>query len=124
MSSGYSKALIIDDDSDLCLMLRSVIKKAIPEVEYAHTLAAGKELLNQLKPEVIFLDNNLPDGQGLHLVKEIKESLPGVFIVFISAVDLPGHTALEYGADVFLEKPFSYSSIFQALRIDPNSQSS
>lgn len=119
MSSEFSKALIIDDDSDLCLMLKTLIKKAIPEVQYAHTLADGKELLNQLKPEVIFLDNNLPDGQGLHILKEIKTSLPGVFVIFISAINLPGHTALEYGADVFLEKPFSYNSIFQALKIDP-----
>ena len=112
---AYSKALIIDDDADLCLMLKSVVNTVIPNVQYAQTLAAGRQLFNQFRPEVIFLDNNLPDGQGLQLIEEIKRISPGVLLIFITAVNSPKEQALEYGVDLFLEKPFTYSAIFQAL---------
>jgi len=115
----YKRALIIDDDTDLCMMLKSIVGQAVPRVQCAQTIAAGRKLLNQLHPDVVILDNNLPDGQGLQLVKEIKKRLRA-YIIFITAVDTPKQKALENGADVFLEKPFTYSAIFQALDGDTN----
>ena len=112
------KALIIDDDTDLCTMLESVVKNTVPNVQCASTISAGRQLVKAWKPDVVFLDNNLPDGQGLDLAKEIKHHSPSVFIVFITAVDLPKEKVTEYGIDVFLEKPLTYSAISQALEID------
>ncbi len=87
----------------------------IPEVQFAQTLAEGKRLVEEFKPDVIFLDNNLPDGHGLHAITEIKETLPRAFMIFITAMDSPRDEAMALGADVFLEKPFSYNSVQEAL---------
>jgi DNA-binding response OmpR family regulator len=111
----YKTALIIDDDSDICIMLKSVLNNLISEVQFTHTLASGKKLLIGLQPDIVFLDNNLPDGEGLNLVNEIKYSSPSSFVIFITASRSSGDKALQTGADAFLEKPLTYSSIFEVL---------
>ena len=111
----YNKALIVDDDVDLCLTLKSVLASTIPDVQFAHTLEMGKKMLQQFTPDVIFLDNNLPDGQGIHLVREIKNCSPSSIIIFITAIDSAKKKAIESGVDVFLEKPLTYSSVLKAL---------
>jgi DNA-binding response OmpR family regulator len=111
----YNKALIVDDDVDLCLTLKSVLAATISDIQFAHTLESGKRLLPDFKPEVIFLDNNLPDGEGVNLIKEIRDCSPSSFIVFITAIDSAKGKALEAGVDVFLEKPLTYTSVLKAL---------
>ena len=111
----YKNALIIDDDSDICVMLKSVLGNVIEKVHFTHTLASGKKMLSTLQPDLIFLDNNLPDGQGINLVEEIKSNSPSSTIIFITASRSSGDKALESGADAFLEKPLTYSSIFEVL---------
>lgn len=112
---SFHKILIIDDDLDLCTTLKSILGSQNGEVQYAHSLKSGKSLLKQLHPDIVFLDNNLPDGLGVDLIKEIKNILPSTFLIFTTALDNSRGKALEYGADVFLEKPLTYRSIFQVL---------
>lgn len=72
-------------------------------------------MMQELRPEIIFLDNNLPDGQGVNLISDIKTQSPSSYIIFITAADNAKDEALYRGVDVFLEKPLTYSSILKAL---------
>jgi DNA-binding NtrC family response regulator len=112
---NYEYALIIDDDTDLCLLLKAILKDLIPHIKFAHSIESGKKLLAQVKPDVIFLDNNLPDGQGVSRIEEIKSKSPGSLLVIITASTFSREQSLKSGADLFLEKPFTYSNIFTAL---------
>jgi two-component system OmpR family response regulator len=112
---NYKRALIIDDDDDLCQMLKTILSNTFDIVQYTHNLEMGKKLLSHSTPDVVFLDNNLPDGQGLSLIKYIKENLSSTAVILITAMGNSREKAIEYGADVFLEKPLTYSSIFNAL---------
>lgn len=119
----YTSALIIDDDIDLCMTLRAVLRSSISGIYTANTLEEARRRLPELKPEVIFLDNNLPDGEGVSMVKEIKAQLPGTAIIFITAVDSAKSKALEQGVDVYLEKPLTFLAITGALKsLDTNKQ--
>ncbi len=111
----FTKALIIDDDADLCTMLTSVVSILIPQVKSAQTLKLGKQLVTEFKPDVVFLDNNLPDGHGLNTISEIRRALPSALIIFITAMDAHNEEALALGADLFLAKPFSFNSVQEAL---------
>jgi DNA-binding NtrC family response regulator len=113
---NFEYALIIDDDTDLCLLLKIILKDMIPHVKFAHSIESGQRLLVQLKPDVIFLDNNLPDGQGVSRIQEIKSKSPGSLLVIITAAGFSREQSLKNGADLFLEKPFIYSNIFSALK--------
>jgi two-component system OmpR family response regulator len=112
---NYKIALIIDDDFDLCIVLKSILSDAFDNIQYTHTLQSGKELLTRLKPDIIFLDNNLPDGQGVNLIREIKESLPDSSVILITAMENSKEIAMKYGVDVFLEKPLTHAAIYHAL---------
>jgi two-component system OmpR family response regulator len=112
---NYKLALIIDDDDDLCQMLKTILNSTFDNVDFAHNLEMGKEFLSRSAPDVVFLDNNLPDGQGVTLIKYIKTNLSSTAVIVITAMGNSKEKAMEYGADVFLEKPLTYSSIFNAI---------
>ena len=114
-NSNSKLVLIIDDDDDLCQMLKAILSESFDNIQYTHNLEMGKKLLSEVLPDVIFLDNNLPDGQGLSLVKFIKETLPAARVILITAMDNSKEEALQSGADIFLEKPLTHTSIFNAL---------
>lgn len=111
----YSNALIIDDDQDLCFLLKNVLKRKIEKIEIAGTLEEGRELLAKNLPDVIFLDNNLPDGQGVMYISLFKHIAPQAKIIVISAIPTAKEKAMEYGADAFMEKPMKAESINQLL---------
>ena len=57
---------IIDDEKDLCFLLKLNLHKNFNKIEYAHTLEEGFLLFEKSKPNWLILDNNLPDGLGWH----------------------------------------------------------
>ena len=60
---------------------------------------------------LILLDINLPDGSGLELLREVKENMPGIPVILLTAndTDLDIVDGLERGADDYITKPFSLS---------------
>lgn len=111
----YNHALIIDDDTDLCLLLKVILNTTIPDVKMAHSIESGEKFLKHSKPDVIFLDNSLPDGQGLDYIKEIKTISPASRLIIITANDNTRDEAIGNGADFFLDKPLTALKIQEAL---------
>ena len=58
------KVLIIDDEVDFCLLLKYYLSKKDCDVSMSHTLREGLGMVENKHPDVIILDNNLPDGLG------------------------------------------------------------
>lgn len=85
------KVLIIDDEVDFCLLLKAYLTRHNYDVYYAHTLSAGVEQAKKISPEIIFLDNNLPDGLGWERAPYFLETYPSLQLNLISAYhpDLP-----------------------------------
>jgi len=115
-NSTLRQVVIIDDDDDICRMLTVILSRSFGKVEYALTLEAGRKLLSGTSPDVVFLDNNLPDGQGITLIQTIKNRRPDTVVILITAMDNSREAALKSGADIFLEKPLTYDSILNALK--------
>src|SRR6185295_17721119 len=82
------RVLIVDDEVDLCMVLKQFLTKRNYEVHVAHTLSEGMDLLNNLKPDTLMLDNNLPDGRGWDLAAEIRKKYPAMSITLVSAFQL------------------------------------
>jgi len=114
----YSQALIIDDDVDLCNLLRELLSKTIPKVACMHTIESGRTFLNENKPDVIFLDNNLPDGRGVELIAEIRSIATNSFVIVISAMESTKAEASKWGADAILEKPLTISNVIKVLEAE------
>lgn len=102
--------LIIDDELDACLLLKRVLKKRFPVITCAHTLEEGKAMAAANKPDVILLDNNLPDGYGIEHISKFKNFGYPVLLIMISAMDI-SQEALAAGADAFISKPADMLSL-------------
>ena len=104
--------LIIDDEIDLCLLIKSYLNKKNYTVFTAHTLSEGFEKLASLRPDVLILDNNLPDGMGWKEVENIHGKFPDMHITLLSAYEAPKDLVLNSDMPIrVLEKPISINDI-------------
>ncbi len=67
-----SRILIIDDDLQICRVLEKLSTRMDHEACYALTLREGLDLLSSERFDIVFLDVNLPDGNGLKAIGRIK----------------------------------------------------
>ena len=105
------KILIIDDETDLCLLLKNYFLRKKNEVTVAHSLKEGEKLLHNIHPDILFLDNNLPDGTGWETAPGIAARFPGTYIVLISAFH-PAVPAMPANARYrVMEKPFGMADL-------------
>ena len=79
------KIIIIDDEIDFCVIMKGYFERKGFEVHLAYNLQLGLFLINEKKPDILFLDNNLPDGQGWQYVEQIVEKNPQLKVFLISA---------------------------------------
>jgi two-component system OmpR family response regulator len=88
------KVVIIDDEEDLCHLMKTYLMDLDHEVHLAHTLKSGLELLQRITPDVLFIDNNLPDGLGWEKILDLKQQFPFCKFILISAYNyVPGAEA-------------------------------
>lgn len=111
------KVLIVEDEGDMCLLLNILLNGEEMELDHVQTLLAADEYLQKALPSVIILDNKLPDGYGVDFITYVKSKYPSIKIIMISGFDASAKdVALENGADVFLEKPFTRNQVYDALK--------
>jgi DNA-binding response OmpR family regulator len=102
-------AIIVDDEEDICRLLSSYLSRRYKHVFYALTLNAGLALANQYKPELLILDNNLPDGIGIQMISDFRMTCRKILV--ISAMNNIQEEAMRAGADAFIAKPISFKDI-------------
>ena len=112
-----STALIIDDESDICFLLNGILKKMNFSSETVNSIAAANTLLLSYEPQIIFLDNHLPDGLGVDFIETIKIKNPKAKIIMITAHDSASDRKLAYsqGVSDFIGKPFTKDAIQQSV---------
>ena len=100
--------LLIDDDVELCELLGTWLNHEGYHVFFAHNTERARQMLrDSASYDLVILDVMLPDGNGLELLKELRESLPNLPILMLSARGEPMDRVLglELGADDYLAKP-------------------
>lgn len=111
------KVLIVEDEGDMCLLLNILLNGEEMELDHVQSLLAADEYLQKEQPNVIILDNKLPDGFGVDFITYIKKKYPSIKIIMISGFDAAAKdVALENGADVFLEKPFTREQVLRSIK--------
>jgi len=88
MSLNKQKILIIDDEEDLCLLIKAHLSRKNYDVHTSYTLAQGLAQVESLMPDILFLDNNLPDGLGWESAKKILMQHPNIQLHLISAFNI------------------------------------
>ncbi|WP_301923549.1 response regulator [Ferruginibacter sp.] len=111
--SQHLEVLIIDDETDICYLLGSLLRKKQIQSKFVNTLKDAANILELNEPEIIFLDNHLPDGLGVNFISYIKRFHPLSKIVMITAHDnlADKQKAIKEGVDYFIGKPFSKETV-------------
>jgi DNA-binding response OmpR family regulator len=110
------KVLVVDDEVDICTLLKLHLEKGGQEVSYCLTIRDALKDLSVNAYDMIFVDLNLTDGSGYDLISGITDINRKAAIIVISAYDSEKQKALQAGASLFVPKPFTNKSISDALQ--------
>ncbi len=100
--------LLLEDDSTLGNGIRLALQSDTIQVQLCRTLAEGKAAVMETYFDLLILDINLPDGSGLELLRQVRQT-SSVPIILLTANDMEMDVVmgLESGADDYITKPFS-----------------
>jgi len=115
MSDIIGRILVIDDDKQVPKLIRSVLGHLGHQVEYAASVKEAQKAMESFAPDLILLDYEMPDKNGLQFLSEIRaqpkhQLLP---VIIITGHALPGLklSAIKEGVTDFLNKPFSHDEL-------------
>jgi two-component system, OmpR family, response regulator len=101
------RILIVDDESDYCMIMKGYFREKNYDVHLAYTLNDGLQMIEAIRPDILFLDNNLPDGKGWSHVEDIVEKNPHLRLFLVSAYQQKGDFASPSPNVTVWEKPLS-----------------
>lgn len=106
MASG--KILIVDDDTNICELLRLYIEKEGFEASIANDGEAGLRMFDTVNPDLILLDIMLPGLDGWQVCREIRVNSKVPIIVLTARGDERDELqGFQLGVDEYISKPFS-----------------
>jgi CheY-like chemotaxis protein len=119
-----SRILLVEDEDLNRTLVKAVLARAQiqavrdAEVLDADSLAAARERLHEENVDLVLLDMNLPDGNGLTLARELAaqgsvadRERPAVVAVTASVLPQDRAAAIEAGCDGFLDKPYAAADL-------------
>ena len=110
------RAVVVDDETrarENLIMLLSAIESKIEVVAQASNIKEAKKHIDNLQPDIVFLDIQMPNGNGFDLLKKIKFN--NFQLVFVTAYDDYAIKAFEVSAVDYLLKPIDIERLEQTL---------
>jgi DNA-binding response OmpR family regulator len=112
------RLLVIEDESELAVLLRAALTRAGFAVDLAANIAAAQDYLAVATYDAMILDLGLPDGDGLMLLRMMRDKRDGTPVLILTARDAPEDrvAGLDTGADDYLIKPFHMAELISRMR--------
>lgn len=107
IDSQECQLLIVDDDVEICGLLKEFLKKYNFKIFIAHNKTQMLTILQKETIQLIILDIMMPEDDGLELCREIRKLSTLPIIMLTADSDIADKVlALEYGADDYVMKPY------------------
>ena len=109
--------LIIEDDMHTISMLKDIVSSHFSDLNFsgeAPSITSAIALIKSKKPEFIFLDVNLEDGQSFDILKHFPN--PNFKVIFITSFSKYAVDAIKFSALDFVLKPFDSNDIIEAVK--------
>ena len=112
------RALVVDDEPQLADLVAMALRFEGWQVRSAGDGAAAVRAAHELRPDVVVLDVMLPDVDGLTLLGRLREEVPDVPVLFLTARDSVEDriAGIRAGGDDYVTKPFSLEEVIARLR--------
>lgn len=114
------RVLVVDDDQDICELLKYNLEKEGYEVKVAHDGRKGVDLAEQFLPELILLDIMMPHQDGVETCRQIREipELAGAYVIFLTAraEEYSEVAAFDVGADDYIHKPIKPRALMSRIQ--------
>jgi two-component system LytT family response regulator len=110
------KAIIVDDEPDGVRTLKKLLELNCPDVEIASTFSSAetaKSKLDELRPDLLFLDVRMPGKSGLDMLAEIGEH--NFEVIFVTAHNEYLLQALQFSAVDYLMKPVDEDRLVESV---------
>jgi two-component system, OmpR family, KDP operon response regulator KdpE len=117
MTAAMFQVLVVEDDPELRVVLRTMLESNQYRVIDAATAARGLIEARSHRPDLIIADLGLPDMDGATMIREIRASsqLP-ILVLSARTLETEKILALDAGADDFVTKPFSAPELLARVR--------
>lgn len=116
-----NKIILIEDDRDLGHQLQQFLRREGLDVTWVTSIAEARIYLKQFHYQLALLDWMLPDGQGIDLLREIRQTPEGIkmaILMLTARSDLVDKIiGLESGADDYITKPFEPRELTARIRV-------
>lgn len=117
-----ARLLVVEDDKQLAALLGEQLRLAGHVVDLAGDIATARELMFTAAYDLIVLDRNLPDGDGIELAKDLAREEPGtgspIVLMLTARGDVDSRvTGLYAGASDYLTKPFSVQELLARIHV-------
>lgn len=111
--------LVVEDNAQLLQSLQRGLSESGYAVITAANLKAAYQSLEQESPDAILLDLMLPDGDGMSLLRSLREQPGSLPVMLLTARDRVSDrvSGLDAGADDYLVKPFSFDELLARIRV-------
>ena len=110
------KTLIVDDEQDAVNFINSIIGEYCPSLEVvakANNIVQGISAINEKKPDLVFLDVEMPNGNGFDLLAQFPEK--DFDVVFITAFNHYAIKAIKFSAVDYILKPINIHEFIEAV---------
>ena len=117
MSNNKYKILIVEDETNIRSFIKANLETSDYQVICAETCELGMLLYASHHPDLIILDLGLPDIDGLHLIREIRETdaIP-ILVLSARSNERDKVEALDLGANDYITKPFGTDELLARIR--------
>ena len=111
------KILVVDDDANICELLRLYLTKEGYQVTTAGDGEEGLEKFNQIKPDMVLLDVMMPRMDGLEVCRRIRKAgNTPVMMLTAKGETFDKVLGLELGADDYMVKPFDAKEVVARIK--------
>lgn len=111
------RTVLVDDEKNSLIIMQKLLEKHVPNVEVvatAQSVNEGIEVINEQKPDLVFLDISMPDGDGFEVLEKVEHN--NFQVIFSTAYDQYAIRAFEVAALHYILKPVKPEDLIEALK--------
>lgn len=117
MTNAMFRALVVEDDADICAVVRTLLEAEGFRVVTAGTGQRAIIDARAQRPDVVIVDLGLPDRDGQQVIREIRAfSTVPIIVLSARSAETQKIMALDHGADDYITKPFNAGELLARVR--------